>query len=601
MNTVAPQRPPAWNDGRALAWTAAAMAVAAALWGLADAAVFHPGVEAWDAVDAVAKAADLLHGQAQPFRADSGWLQLHLLAAVFNAAGSGPLAMRLPNLFCFALECFLLWRLASAWAGPLAAFGALAVHCLAAATWLRLRIPLSYVQVPAELLTALWLLEGDSPWRGLALGLLAGLGLADYGAWPAALPVLTAAWWVRPSGQRPAAGWILAAAGAVAAALALGTRAYSSSYLLTRLGPAQGSGPSYLSTWLHGAWRYFSGQGQADQLLGSLPAFPLWALPFLAAGLLFSRGRRWPLAAWALLGLAPLALPGNVAEANRAIVAWPALCLLSGLGLAALLRPWPRRTALLFGCAWICVGGAAEARAYTDMQSRCDPLSRSYWRRLEAAAQVLRQRGRSRPLRLLSDLDWRPAAELSLRAGLADRGPGSETWALLPREYVPWPLDPAWGLWVPLSDPELPGAVTYLCRLAPAQAPRFIARDQWLADFRRRCGPNANALAVMKAAQDALGDPGLSDPWLRRSLLDLYVHRVMEAQQDPALCLPVLLAEPRLSPWEAAIAAQALAPTDPRRALALAEQSVHGDPDRAPAVLLRDRLRQALAQPVPKR
>jgi|GEM_PF-3835834 len=601
MDAEAPFLNRSWDDGRALAWASAALCVAAALWALADACLLHPGIESWDAVDSVAKAAGLLNGQPQPFRMDSGWLQVQGLAAALRMAGSGPLALRLPNLLCFGLESLLLWRMAKDWAGPLAGFGALAVQCLAASTWLRLRLPLAYMQVPAELLAALWLLKGRPAWRGLGLGLLAGLGMADYGAWPAALAVVAAAWWARPADRRPAAGWILLAAGGMAAALALGGRAYHSSYMLTRLGPAHGAGASYLSTWLKGTWRYFTGQGQPDQLLDSLPAFPAWAFPFLAAGLYFAGPRRWALSAWALLGLGFLALPGPVAEANRAIVAWPALCLLSGLGLAGLLRAWPRRRALLLGCAWLCAGAALEGGAYATMQDRCDPLSRSYWRRLELAADVLRRRAAGRPLRVLSDLDWRPAPELGLRDGLPEGPAGAETWALLPREYVPRPLDPAWGLWVPLPDPEAPGAVSYLVRLAPAQAARFAARDRWLADFRRRCGPNANALAVMQAAQDALADPALADPWLRRSLLDLYVHRVMEAQQDPAQCLPLLLAQPSLSAWEAAIAAQALAPKDPRRALALAEQSVREDPDRAAAVLLRDRLRQALALPPAKR
>jgi hypothetical protein len=332
-----------------------------------------------------------------------------------------------------------------------------------------------------------------------------------------------------------------------------------------------------------------------------LPAFPLWALPLLAAGLVWGGTQRWPLLAWALLGLAPLALPGTVAEANRAVVAWPALCLLSGLGLAALARPLPRRAALALACAWLALGATSEARAYAGMQDRCDPLARSYWRRLEMAANVLRQRATSRPLRLLSDLDWRPAPELVLRAGLASGDGHAETWALLPREYAPRPLDPAWGLWIPLRDPQSPGAVLYLLRLAPAQAERFAARDRWLANFRAQAGPAANALAVLQAVQSALKDPALKDPWLRRTLLDLDVHTVMEAQQDPGQCLPLLLAEPRLSPWQAAIAAQALAARDPRRALALAEQSVREDPERAAAVALRDRLRQALARPASAR
>ena len=592
---------PRWSDATALAWAAGAVACAGALWALADACVLHPGVESWDPVDAVAKAAGLLRGQAQPFRLDSGWLQLHVLAAALRAAGSGPLALRLPNLACYGAESFLLWRQALRWSGRLAGFFTVAVNSLAAATWLRLRLPLSYMEVPAELLTALWLLDGPAAWRGLALGALAAVGLADYGAWPAALPVLAAAWLSSPAGTRPAARWILGAAGAGAAALALGSHAYAASYALTRFGHATAAGPGWVATWFDGVQRYFSGIGQADQLLGSLPAFPLWALPALLAGLAAGGKPRWALALWALLGLAPLALAGPVAEANRAVVAWPALCLLSGLGLEALLRPWPRRAALLAGCAWIAVGAVAEGRAYAAMQDRGDALSRSYWRRLDAAADALRQRGRSRPLRVLCDLDWRPAPELALRDGLAPGPADAETWALLPREYAPRPLDPAWGLWLAFRDPELPGAVTYLLRLSPAQAPRFAARDRWMAEFRRRCGPNANALAVVAAAQAALDGPGLADPWLRRSLLDLYVHRVMEAQQDPAQCLPRLLAERSLSPWEAAIAAQALAPRDPRRALALAERSVRADPDRAAAVALRDRLRQALALPPAKR
>jgi hypothetical protein len=579
-----------------MAWAGLGLAVAAALWALADAGVLHPGVESWDPVAAVGAAAGLLQGQPQPFRLGGGWLQLHAMAAAMAAFGSGPVALRLPNLAAFLVESLLLWRLAKAWAGPLAGLGALAVNSLAAATWLRLRLPLAYMAVPAELLAGLWLLEGGAAWRGLALGAMAGLGLADYEGWAVALPVLAVAWAVRPASSRPKAGWVLAAGLAVAAAVAAGTHAYASSYVYTRLGHGQ-AGPGWLSEWFRGTWRYFSGWGQADQLLGSLPAFPYWALPLLLAGALAGGPRRWALAGWILLGLAPLGLAGTVAEANRAVVAWPALCLCSGLGLAALARRAPRRWALLLCCAGIAVGAAAEGGAYAAMQDRADALSRSYWRRLDAAAGVLRQRGQGRPLRILSGLDWRAAPELGLRAGLPEGGQDAETWALLPREYVPRHPDPSWGLWIPERDPELPGAELWLLRLAPAQAQVFAARNQWLEGFRRRSGPAANALSVLAAASSALRDPGLRDPWLRRALIDLYLHTVMQSQQDPAQCLPLLLAQPSLSSWQAAIAAQALAPTDPRRALALAEQSLRDDPDRVAAVALRDHLRQALALP----
>jgi hypothetical protein len=239
--------------------------------------------------------------------------------------------------------------------GGRAAAWTLLASALSAFTLLRLRSLLSYTFLPLELLLLLWLLPRmRGRWASAAWGCLAGLGLLDYEAWALALPVLCMAWRAEKPSQRPQAVGALTGFFLIAAAVAASSWGLLASYLKVRhtqsLGAGAGLGYLILSN-LRGFW--FGAKGLGYSGASFWPAFAPWAWGLLAQGAVeaWKRRLRW-LLGWVLIGFIPLLSQNSFAEPQRMIVAWLALCLLTGLGAASLFQlrpillklalPWPQ-------------------------------------------------------------------------------------------------------------------------------------------------------------------------------------------------------------------------------------------------------------------
>jgi hypothetical protein len=578
---------------RAFAKAAFLLATAGAAFALLDAAWLHAGIEAWDQVKVLGLVQELNEGADNPWRFGGGQLYLAASQAALALFGPTMLGLRLPNLAFYAVECLLLWRLGSRLGGPAAGLGAVALNALAAFTWIRLRSLLGFVIVPTELLLALWLTMGPGRWRALAVGAVCGLALFDYEAWVLALPVVALWWAAQPRLERPSAAWALLGFAAVLPFLAMGSAGTARNYAWVRLGPnLQRPLMQAFAEFGHDLWRFATGQGRADLLLEAKAALPWFSLPLLALGALQAWREQRLLLAWLALGMLPMAALSAVAEANRAIVAWPALCLLGGLGLAwAWQRVRERAHAGAALGALILVGGAVEAQAYLRMQDRVEPLARSYWRRVELAAQVLRERAQQAPIQVLDGLNWRAMPEW--RALIPSAAGAEEVWAVVPPDYAPFPLEPRWGRWHELKDP-VSGSPFYLLQLAPEAVKLFAQRSEALNAFRATAAARFDGPGLMAAVRQALDGPLGADPWTRRALLDMHLNTALEARSGPEHWLPLLLAEEQLSVVQACIAAVALEPSDPQRALALVEGALAQDPRRESVHQLRKRLRAAV-------
>lgn len=565
-------------DDKAMAKAAFLLAAAGAAFGLLDAAVWHAGIEAWDQIAALGLAQEASEGVSLPWRFGGSRLYLEALRLAIEAFGAHPLGMRLPNLALYSVECLLLWRIGCRLGGPRMGLGAVALNALAAFSWIRLRSLLGFVALPTELLAAIWLASGPGRWRGLALGAVLAVGTLGYEAWAVAIPVVGLWWWAQPSEERPPLPWVLAAFAALLPWVFWGTRASAGNYAWVRLAPnLQRSAAEMLAHGWHELWRFVSGAGREDLLLERLPALARYSLPLVLVGAVAAWHRHRRLLLWAALGLAPLGAMSHVAEAHRAIVAWPALCLLGGLGLAWLGARWRWPGALALLALWVGLGAALEARAYLAMQDRVDPLARGYWRRAALGAEFLAERAKQAPIRVLDGLNWRAMPEWRL---LAPSTPGAdEVWAVIPPDYAPLPLPSDWGQWAELRDPKGSGRLLLL-RLAPEKVMLFTQRSQGLDRFRREAAPRFDGPGLMAEALKALDGPLGKDPWTRRALVDIHLHLALEAHSPPGVFLPPLLRERSLSVPQACIAAAAVEERDPALALRLAEQAFEQDPSR---------------------
>jgi hypothetical protein len=561
-----------------------------AVLGFLDLALWHPGVDAWDQVKVVALAQEAREGLALPWRSGGSAFYLAALQRALAWGGAHAALWRLPNLLAYALESLLLWHLARRAAGARAAFGAILFNSAAALTWLRLRCLLGFVLLPAELLVLIWLAQGRGFWRSLALGLGLGLILFEYEAALLALPIVLLWAGSQAPEQRPRVRWTALGFALVLPFLITGSLSTAANYAAVRLGPNAGQSPfALLGTGLRELWRFVSGHGRQDLLLERLPALPLWSLPLLLLGLVLAWRRQRVLLGWLALGLAPLVLQADVAEAQRTVAAWPAFCLLAGLGFSA---AWGHLGALrpLLILA-LSAGIVGDARAYAAMQDRVEPLARGHWRLMESAASALRPHAAAGPIQILCGLNWRSQSEL--RALVPSTPGATETWAVLSADYA-GPRPAAWGQWQLLEDPLLERRL-WLLQVAPAQRAVFEARNAALERFRATAAPTFDNPGLMAATRAALDGPLGQDPWERQALVDLYLYTAIDSGQGPSAWLPLLLAQPHLSVSQAAMAAQALSSQDPRLALALAESAMAQDPWRPGLQALRDRLRQQIS------
>lgn len=328
------------------------------------------------------------------------------LQALFTAGPWPWQSIYLYNALAIGLLAWGLWRWAERLGGEKAALLTLALAFSAPFSYLQARTTFAYVIQPGLLLALAW----ARPTFGL--GLLAGLLALDYEAWPLGLLALGLVWAPRRALPGMALGLL------IVYGLNL---PYAHGWAAQRSGWAWGWGANLQSF-------FFGGSHPKAMGLESWPAFPILAWP----GLLLAfkaRPPRW-LWLWAGIGLLGLIPAGPVQEPNRAIYAWPALLLLSGLGWSWALkesRAWGLSLAVILAPL---LGWAQFNRAIRVWDEAIHGLSR----RLMDAASGLRPEGRLR-------LDNRDSVVLARFSGQ-----GSSPWVLVPPGLVD-AQDPAWGLW----------------------------------------------------------------------------------------------------------------------------------------------------------
>jgi hypothetical protein len=351
-------------------------------------AYWHPGWSAIDEATVFLQVSHWLDGLGD-LRVTAGSLHHVSLFLSCRLFGASIAALHFPPLFAIALECLLLRAAFSRLFGPRAALWAALCHLLCAFTLLRSRSLLSYSLVPAEALFLLWaFLRFPSPAGRFFWGLACGLMTLDYELWLYGMAMAAA---FALAAERGKAGRLAISAGL---ALGFGAALFVSmdslaSYVAVRSStsaPARSLG--LLSGFAGRLKGYFLG-GTAVPYLGTdgLGAFPAWAWAGLIPGLAVAWSKaRWVLA-WLALGLLPLAAPSPGLEPQRALMAWPALCAVAGLGFAWLsgaLKP-PGKTA-----AWAVLlllplaGYAWELRAHARSMGAA-------WNELYGPSQALSQ------------------------------------------------------------------------------------------------------------------------------------------------------------------------------------------------------------------
>ncbi len=531
-----------------------------------------------------------------PLRLGQGYLHQLTLALGCGTFGWTALGARVTAFFIFLAECAALSALTKRWAGERPAVWAVLVNCLAAFSLTRGASLLSFSMTPLELCLLLLALPRATKHSGWALvwGALVALFAVDYEGALLAVPGLGVAFAL----ARPKARVVLAGgAGLVLGAglLVWGSAPYFADTLAVRR--SQSLPPNAIQAWrffVAHAQQYFMGGGRGLVYLGSPqhPAWPPWALAGLLLGLPLTwiKGSR---AVWLLLLLPFVALLAHspAIEPNRVVVAWPMLCLVAGVGLAALVG-WlkARRPRLQFLILPLVLAGAvSEARAYLRGLEE-------HWPRFYHESASL-ERARI----YLDSLNPRPQVLSSMRPGGGELGrfalgtPADQGQNLV-LVLLPWQLsaqrDPKEGQWFDFYSVNAEAPVTLLLP-APESAKLWIAREARLNAWWRqlRALPPSQALAKLRAI-----DMALEDPWSRSALWDqrLRLARYLGQENVVELSQAATQSPAPADAWMRL--AQGFAGIDPSKALAAVSNATRADPRRRDAWRLKLGLLRAQAQ-----
>jgi len=610
LRTQDPQGPqdglPAW-----LAWALGLVLLLVLVQAGLEVLVLRPGYGLGDETEQVRRLVNLGLGGSFEWRWAQGCLQRWTLGLWLGLAGDSLATLHLPGLAVLALEAWLLWRLAQRWLSPEAAAWAVLADLLCAATWMRARSILAYHWLPCELL-ALALLSGRVRGRaGAALwGAAGALLLLDYEGALAALPgLLLACLLLEPGLARRRAE---ALGGFVAAALLVaGLQARTlNEYVHLRAAVNWGEGALALAQ----AWAVNLGQllagGRPMPYLGveHWPSFAAWALPALALGawLAWTRGHRALLlwAAFAVLATQAATAPWGL-PSNRLAAAWPALCLLAGLGAEGLRRALPRvpvRAWLLL----LLLGGAGEANAFYRHMAFHGRQVWGHSELLDAAAQDARKaaaQGASVSTALLEtrSADVRFFIGPSLGPGEAwpggvvpptagpRSGAGDELWVFLPPEFHAV----ASSAGVVHAYRRSPNDAAVLVLVAGrSQALRFAGIEEGLRPLLQ-----AEARGDGDAAEAAwLATPG-SDDWAYAAVLQRRLRRLWTGMPLDARTQGFVNARPPLTPAPLALLGRYLASRDPATALACLDRALGADPLWIPALDDRSALLRSQGRP----
>lgn len=545
---------------------------------LGDALVWHRGFSELDECSTVRKAWEMFHGGILALSVTTGSLTDVYIGLSQWALGPRLLALHLPTLLLFALENVLLWRMATRHFGKQCAWGAVMFNLLCVFSFARVRSLLSYANLPCELMLVLELAETDNNAARIAAGFLAGIFSLDYEAWVLSgwpvliIVVLGIIKPTKPGAKAQMIGGFVIGAGL---ALALSWDNLQSYWTLRTHFTLQAHAAKN-EVWGQSLLGLFKG---AETLPGfgnarNHPSLAPWAWPILALGIVGAWHRSRAVLAWLAAGLILLIPPSaGFNEFQRSIAAWPAFCLLAGLGYIELQRRGMEKFRFFpfVLLAWLVPGVCWECQAFLQSQAH---YSASYYGRsraeLEAAA-WLKAQG---PVHLLSSLGFERASEFEWMCPEPSPPQGKPV-ALIFWEALP-PLGNQGPLLHRFRDPD-GGQEVYLLQLEAPWDQRLLSADSYLSAF-WNAQPHYDRLLILKRIAAALHDPNLKHPWIRT---ELWERRMTEASQmglvDAAM-IQELRAEPLLHAGPLYFPAQYLSRFDLNLAAELHAQALMLDP-----------------------
>jgi hypothetical protein len=536
-----------------------------------DLLVWHPGYSFFDEGLSLAYVQQYFEGQALPLELFKGCLHRDAVAMGMALLGKNLETWRLLTLGALGLESLLLLELGKRWIGERAGLWAAGFNLCCALTFLRARSLLAYTVLPLELLFLLWLLpRARSGWASLLWGSATALALCDYEGWIFALPVLALAWFLAAGSQRPRA--LPAASGFVAVAvffLLLSRTSLASHLVLRQRSLPQGLGSLASVIWSSLKSFFWGGDTFGYMGIAGHSVYPFWALPLLALGLVSAWARqRWWLA-WLLIGFLPMALIGTAAEPNRLMVAWPALCLISGLGLARLPEKlWP---GLLLALG---LGACLEGRAYVlSMRAQYG----KYYSESVELMRMARQSKQDYPegARLISELDYESSAPARFLWGAYGPPKDGKTQAQA-LALVPWEYAVALG---PVQADAGPRQAFILIKPSPAEAGRLEGLEAELLALRKTL-PRFDFVGKRQRMMDYLSEHPKADPWLRSALVESSLGLSFMIGEIPPQLLQTVLREKLASASAYEWLAYKAGAADPKLARYLCLRALQQDPRR---------------------
>jgi hypothetical protein len=550
----------------------------AAAQALLEVLVLRPGYGVGDETAQVRSLVALNQGRALQWLWAQGSLQRAGLWFWLRLGPTGLRSLHAPGLAALALETLLLWRLTRRWFSVEAAAWAVLADLLCAATWMRTRSILSHQWLPLELLLLACLAGGVKSRRGAFLwGAAGALMMLDYEGALAALPGLVAACLWQEAGLRKRWGpAVLGLVGAAAVLAGLQPRVFNQ-YIHLRAAVNWGEGLAAVFTaWSHNLGELLAG-GRPMPYLGvdAWPAMAAWSLPLLGLGAwaAWKKGGRGPLL-WALSAVcitqaatAPWGVPSQ-----RLVAAWPALCMLAGLGGASLRQRFSRVPA----AAWLLLLGlglAAEANAFyrhmafhgREVYGRAELLGVAA---RDARAAMVHGAAVSTALMETRSNDVRFFVGPTPGSGRGD------TWVFLPPEFRVAAASAGRSRVYRSSANDVPVLVLVA---GPGQASRFAAVESDLRPILDADSAGAESVWLARPAP-------AGDDWAYAAVLDRHLRRLWTGLPLDRKLTTLLAARTPLTPGPLGLLGRYLVGREPAVAVSMLDEALRIDPWWAPAL-----------------
>ena len=556
-----------------------------ALAGTLDWSAWHTGLNNYDESAELALLQLAREGHPLILSALRSCLHRLLLFASARAFGFQLGSLHLVTLLSFLFENILLANFTRKKLGSRAASWALIANSVAAFTLVRQHSLLAYGVVPAEVLFFwLWLELLQRPAAGFIWAFAATLLLFDYEAWLLGVPLLGAFYF------RAQRGWVMRRAALMGTLAGFGLLAALSwgdlhDYLALRLavsGPMPGS--TVIGSFFAGLHSYWVGDFQFSFLGASgHPVFPPWALPMLVAGAWAALSRWRSGLAWVALGFIPLLSRISSAEPQRAILAWPGLCVLAGLGAVALREKMHGVSGRLLLAGLLLFGCVDEAAAFWNSRQTYDLATYGQWRQWISAARACDA--------------WpgfpKVLTELGPEGGAARRfllkpsrleGDNAHVLALISPDYLPAASRLKLRIHAVSVSAAIPPA--YVAEADGAAARRLGAIDAEIKPL-MAAAESLGSLKRRQAFLDWLDQNPRADPWARSVAWDSVIYTSIQLQDLPFERVQQALAEPLQSAYVYEAVAGVLMDASPRQSLVLAQKALQIEPGRDSALKLK--------------